>query len=57
MAHTPVLASVLRSPSKLGIYAFSHTPATVLTPVLILNGSAAILREGVCDSQTQRFLF
>ena len=51
----PLLAGVLNQ-AELGVYALAQTVATVLAPFLVLNGGAAILREGTTDYPTATFL-
>jgi O-antigen/teichoic acid export membrane protein len=53
---TMPLLTIVFDQAELGIYALSHTVATLLTPVFILNGSAAILREGTNDYPSAAFL-
>lgn len=50
------LLTVVFDKAELGIYALGHTVATLLTPCFILNGSAAVLREGTNDYPSATFL-
>lgn len=51
----PFLISVL-SISEFGIYSLAQTLISLLTPVISLNGGAAILREGLANRNSIKYL-
>lgn len=51
----PLLTAVFPK-SEMGVYALCHTVATLLAPCFVLNGAAAILREGTNDHPSASFL-
>lgn len=50
------LLTVVFGKADLGIYALGHTVATLLAPCFVMNGAAAILREGTNDFPSSTYL-